>query len=212
VSRGRKVRDTQGKIGTRQYRRMESSCARAPPAREPENIAAAGKAREWETNASDLFEAPQAAEGPETNAPCQRETAESMGTRETNVSKKETAAARRDGEPLTSAVQERRQGDTAADEHQSAGESSSPSQERTVVKDVAHQVCPDPGAGDKVEEDRYRSNTAETVHVETPPTDPAARNGTTRHPSGFRHQLIRFLKGMSDYFTPGEVCRIMQAA
>ncbi len=169
---------------------MESSCARAPPAREPKNIEAAGKAKERETNASGLFEAPQAAEGRETNAPCRRETAESMGTRETNVSKKETAAARRDREPLTSAVQEQRQGDTAAAEHQAAGESSSPSQERTVVKDIPHQVCPDPGAGDKVEEGGYRSNTAETVQVETPPTDPAAGNGTTRHTSGFRRPLI----------------------
>jgi hypothetical protein len=80
---------------------MESSSASAPPARELESIEAAGKAREWETNTSNLFEAPQAAEGWKTNAPCRRETAESMGTRETNMSKKETAAARRGGEPLT---------------------------------------------------------------------------------------------------------------
>ncbi len=144
---------------------MESSCASAPPAREPENIEAAGKAKERETNASDLFEAPQAVEERETNAPCQKETAENMGTRETNVSekKKETAAARRDGEPLTSAAQEWQQEETTAPEHQAAGESSSPSQERTVAKDLPHQVCPDPGAGGKVEEGKHRSDTAETV-------------------------------------------------
>jgi hypothetical protein len=120
---------------------MESSCASAPLAREPENIEAAGKARERETNASDLFKAPQAAEERETNAPCRRETAENMGARETNVSEKEIASARRDGEPLTSAAQERRQEVAVAAEHQAAGESSSPSQERTVAKDVPHQVC-----------------------------------------------------------------------
>ncbi len=48
---------------------MESSCASAPPARELENIEAAGKAWERETNASNLFKAPQAAEERETNAP-----------------------------------------------------------------------------------------------------------------------------------------------
>ncbi len=62
---------------------MESSCASAPPARESENIEAARKARERETNASDLFKAPQAAEERETNSPCRRETAENVGTRET---------------------------------------------------------------------------------------------------------------------------------
>ncbi len=96
-------------IGTRQYRRMESSCASAPLAKGLGNIEAAGKAEERETNASNLFKAPQAAEEWETNAPCRREMAEDMGTRETNVSEKETAVERRDERPLTSAGQERRQ-------------------------------------------------------------------------------------------------------
>ncbi len=122
MSRGRKVkRHACSVIGTRQYRRMESSCAGAPLAREPGNIEAAGKAEKRETNASDLFEAPQAAEGRETDAPCRRETAENMGTQETNVSEKEIAAARRDGEPQTSAVQPRRQEVAIAAEHQAAG-------------------------------------------------------------------------------------------
>jgi hypothetical protein len=191
---------------------MESSCASAPITKEPENIEAAGKARERETNASNLFKAPQAAEKRETNAPCRRKTAENMGARETNVSEKETAATRRDGEPLTSAVQERRQEVTAAAEHQAAGESSSLSQERTAAKDGPHRVCPDPGAGGKVEEDGYRSDTAETVRVKTPPTDPAAGNGMTRHTRCSRRQLIRFLKGGSEYFNPEEVRRIIPAA
>ena len=90
-------------VGTQQYREMESSCASAPPAREPENIEAAGKAREQETNASDPLTVPKARKGRETNAPCPRET-ESMGARETNVPEKETAAVKRDGE-LTSTVE-----------------------------------------------------------------------------------------------------------
>jgi hypothetical protein len=53
---------------------------------------------------------------------------------------------------------------------------------------------------------------AETVRIVTPPTDPAAGNGTIRHTSGFRRQLIRFLKGGSEYFNPEEVRRIIRAA
>jgi hypothetical protein len=73
-------------------------------------------------------------------------------------------------------------------------------------------VCPDPGVGGKVEEDEYQSNAAETVRVETPPTDPAAGNTTTRRTSCSRRQLIRFLKGGSEYFHPEEVRRIIRAA
>jgi hypothetical protein len=178
---------------------MESSCASSPPAREPENIEAAGKAREWETNASDLFEAPQAAEERETNAPLPKGDGREHGDTGNQRFEEGDCAARRDWAPLTSAAQ-------------AAGESSSPSQERTVAKDVVHQVCPDPGAGGKVEEGGYWSDTAATIRIETPPTDRAAGNGTTCHTSGFRCQLIRFLKGGSDYFTPGEVCRIIRAA
>jgi hypothetical protein len=73
-------------IGTQQYRRMESNSANAPSANGSTDVEAAGKAGERETNAPDLFKAPQAAEEQETNAPCQGETAENAGTRETNVS------------------------------------------------------------------------------------------------------------------------------
>ncbi len=41
-------------IGTQQYRRMESSCASAPPAKGSGNIGAAGKTEEPETTASNL--------------------------------------------------------------------------------------------------------------------------------------------------------------
>ncbi len=103
-------------IGAQQYREMEGSCASALPAREPENIEAAGKTRERETNASNPLMAPRARKGQETNAPCPRETAISMGAWETNMLERETAAARRDGEPLTSAVQERWQEEAAAEQ------------------------------------------------------------------------------------------------
>ena len=56
-----------------------------------------------------MFKAPQVAEERETNAPCLRETAENAGTRETNVSEKDAAAARRDGGPLAIAEQQQRQ-------------------------------------------------------------------------------------------------------
>jgi hypothetical protein len=108
VSRGRKERHACSVIGTWQYRKMESSCGGSLPAREPENIEAAGKARDCETNASDPLAAPEATKGRETNTPCPRETAKSTGTRETNVSEKETAPIRRDEEQLTSAARERR--------------------------------------------------------------------------------------------------------
>ncbi len=81
---------------------------------------AAGKARERETNASDLLTAPEARKGRETNAPCPRETAQSMGAWEINMPERETAAVRRDGELLTSEVPERWQKEAAADRHQAA--------------------------------------------------------------------------------------------
>ena len=68
---------------------------------ELEDVVAAGKTGERETNAPNQFEAPRAAEEREANAPCQRKTAEDTGTRETNVSEEEAAAVRRDGGPLT---------------------------------------------------------------------------------------------------------------
>jgi len=88
---------------------MESNSANVPPTKGSTGVEAAGKAGERETNAPNLFKAPQAAEERETNAPCPRETAENAGTRETNVSEKDTAAARRDGGPPAIAEQQQRQ-------------------------------------------------------------------------------------------------------
>ncbi len=88
---------------------MESNSTNVPPTKGSTDVEAAGKTGERETNAPNLFKAPQAAEERETNAPCRRETAKSTGTRETNVSEKDAAAARRDGSPLTIAEQQLRQ-------------------------------------------------------------------------------------------------------
>jgi hypothetical protein len=110
----------------RHYREMESSCASTLPARELENIEAARKARERETNASDPLMVPKARNGWETNVPCPRET-ESMGAGEINVPEKEAAAVRRDSEPLASVAMERRQKEAAADRHQAAAGERPPS-------------------------------------------------------------------------------------
>ena len=54
---------------------MESNSANVPLTEGSTDVEAAGKTRERETNAPNLFKAPQAAEERETNAPCLRETA-----------------------------------------------------------------------------------------------------------------------------------------
>jgi hypothetical protein len=121
VSRGRNERDTW------QYREKESSCACTPPVREPENIEAAGKTRERETNTSDPLMAPEKRKGQETNVPCPRETAMSLGAWETIMPEGETVAMSRDGEPLTSAAKKRQQKEAAADRHQAAAGEGPPS-------------------------------------------------------------------------------------
>jgi len=91
---------------------MESNSANVPSTKGSTGVEAAGKTGERETNAPNLFKAPQAAEEQETNAPCLRETAKNTGTRETNVPEERSAALRRDGEPLTSVAKRRRQAET----------------------------------------------------------------------------------------------------
>jgi hypothetical protein len=81
----------------------------APPTKGVERVVAAKEARERETNASGQLAVPEAAGRRETKEPCPMETAESMGAREFNVPEKETAAVRRDSEPLAGAAMERRQ-------------------------------------------------------------------------------------------------------
>jgi hypothetical protein len=138
---------------------MERNRANAPLAKGSVGVEAAGKSGERETNASNLFEAPQAAEERETNAPCRREAAESMGTRETNVSEEEATAARRDGNPPTSSEQWRRQGVVTTAEYSAAGESPNPAQEGATIMDTPQTTSPDPGDGAKT--GGCRPNTAD---------------------------------------------------
>ncbi len=105
------------------------------------DIETAGKTRERETNALDLFKAPRAAEEREANAPCRREIAKNMGTRETNVSEKEAAAVRRDGGPPTIADQQLRQEDSGAS--RPPGQA----QKRAATETAPHTADPDPGEG-----------------------------------------------------------------
>jgi len=122
---------------------MESNSANVPTTKGSTDVEAAGKTRERETNAPNLFKAPQAAEERETNAPCLRETAKNTGTRETNVSEKEAAAVRRDGGPLTIADQQLRQVDSGASRPPSQA------QKRAATETAPHTANPDPGEGAK---------------------------------------------------------------
>jgi hypothetical protein len=210
VSLGRKVqRHACSVIGTRQYRRMESSSASASLAKGSGCVEAAGKAEERETNASNLFKAPQAAEERETNAPCRRETAENRGTRETNVSEEETAVARRDGKPLTSAGQERRQGVLTAAEYLAAGESPNPTQEGATATDTPRTTSPNPGDGAKTGE--CRPGTADALRAGTPAGSASGGRSTSRSRCS-RRQLTQLLKEGSECFDPDEVRRIVRAA
>ncbi len=188
---------------------MESSCASAPLAKGLGNIEAAGKAGKWETNASDLFKAPQAAEERETNAPCQKETTENMGTRETNMSEEETAAARGDEGPLTSADQDRWQGVMTAAKCLAAGELSAPTQEEAVVTDTLQATCPDPGDGAKT--GGCRPDTADAIRARTP-AGSSSGGGTMCRSRCSRRQLIKLLKEGSECFNPDEARWMIRAA
>ncbi len=196
-------------IGTRQYRRMESSCASAPLAKGPGNIEAAGKAGERETNASNLSKAPQAAKERETNASCRRETAEDVGTREANVSEEKGAAARRGEGPLTSADQERRQEVMTAAKYLAAGELSTPTQGEAVTMDTLQATCPNPGDGAKT--GGCRSGMTDAVRAGTP-AGSASGGGTTCRSRCSRRQLTQLLKEGSECFNPDEIRRIIRAA
>ncbi len=102
-------------IGTRQYRRMESSDAGVSPAGEAGHVTVAGGSEERETNTFSQLTAPEATGRQETKEPCPTETVESTGARETTVPEERSAAVRRDGEPLTSAAKRRRQTETETD-------------------------------------------------------------------------------------------------
>jgi hypothetical protein len=133
------------------------------------DIETAGKTRERETNAPGLFKTPRAAEEREANAPCQRDIAKSMGTRETNVSEKETAAARRDGGPPTIADQQLRREDSGA------SRPTSQAQKRAATEAAPHTADPDPGEGAKT--GGCRPNIIDISRAGTPASQ-ASRNGS----------------------------------
>ena len=122
---------------------MESNSADVPSTKGSTGVEATGKTGERETNAPNLFKAPQVAEERETNAPCPRETAKNTGTQETNVSEKDAAAARRDGGPMAIAEQQQRQ--------EVAAVSKSPNQvqKEAAIAAAPQTAGPDPGDGAK---------------------------------------------------------------
>jgi hypothetical protein len=214
VSRGRKERHACSVIRTRQHREMESSCASAAPAREPENIEAAGKARERETNTSDQLTAPEARKGRETSAPCPREMAMSMGAWETNMPVRETAGVRRDGEPLTSGVQERRQKEAAANRHQAAaGEQPPPSvgeEARFVPLSATDPKCE---LRDMVSADRQQLTAARVDQAETSHSDPRLNDDPeAKLRLEARCKMARWSKTGTDYLSPLAVRRIIPVA
>jgi hypothetical protein len=182
---------------------MESNSANVPSTQGLTGVEATGKTGERETNAPNLFKAPQAAEERETNAPCPRETAKNTGTRETNVSEKGTAAARRDGGQLTIAEQQQRQ--------EVAAVSKPPNQvqKEAAIMTVPQTAGPDPGDGAK--NGGCRPNIADASRAGTPASQ-ASRGGSASRRRCLRCQLTQMLKEGSECFNPDEVRRIIQAA
>ncbi len=189
--------------GTQKYRRMESNSANAPSANGSTGVEAAGKAGERETNAPNLFKAPQAAEERETNAPCPRETAENKGTRETNLSEKDTAAARRVGDPPVIAEQQGRQGVAAVDKPPNQA------QKEAAITDTPQATGMDPGDGART--GGCRPKIPDTSRAGTPVSQ-ASRGGSASRKRCLRRQLTQLLKEGSECFNPDEVRRIIQAA
>jgi hypothetical protein len=182
---------------------MENNSANVPLTKGSTGIEAAGKTRERETNAPNLFKAPQAAEERETNAPCPRETAENAGTQETNVSEKDAAAARRDGGPLAIAEQQQRQ------EMAAVSKPPNEAQEEAAITAVPQTAAPDPGDGAKA--GGCRPDKTDASRAETPASQ-ASRCGSASRRRCLRCQLTQMLKEGSECFNPDEVRRIIQAA
>jgi hypothetical protein len=182
---------------------MENNSTNILKDKESMDIVAAGKIREHETNAPDQFKAPRAAEEREASAPCQRETAENMGTRETNVSEKEAAAVRRDRGPLTITDQQLRQEDSAASRPPSRAQ-------KGATTEAAPQAAdPDPGEGAKT--GGCRSNIIDISRAGTPASQ-AGRGGSASRRRCLRRQLTQMLKEGSECFNPDDVRRILRAA
>jgi hypothetical protein len=145
-------------------------------------VVAAKKVGERETNASGQLTAPEAAGRRETEEPCPMETTESMGAREINVPEKETAAVRRDGEPLAGAAMKRRQEEAATDRHQAAAGERPPSSVREGIGPMPLWAT-DPGRKMRgvVGSDRPQLAAAKADRIKTsrndsrPNCDPAVR-------------------------------------
>jgi hypothetical protein len=182
---------------------MESNRANIQPSKGSADVEAAGKPRERETNTPSLFKAPRTAEEREANAPCLRETAENTGTRETNVSEKESAAVRRDGDPLTIAGQQLRQEASAV--------SRPPSQARkeAATEAVPQTAGPDPGEGAKT--GGCRPNIIGISRAGTPASQ-TRRGGSASRRRCLRRQLTQMLREGSECFNPDDVRRIIRAA
>ncbi len=175
----------------------------APSANGSTGVEAAGKAGEPETNAPNLFKAPQAAEERETNAPCPRETAENTGTRETNVSEKDTAAARKDGDPPAIAEQQRWQ------EVAAVNKPPNQVQKEAANTGIPQTASPDPGDGAKT--GGCRPNIPDASRAGTPASQ-VSRGGSASRKRCLRRQLTQMLKEGSECFNPDEVRRIIQSA
>jgi hypothetical protein len=182
---------------------MKSNSANIPPTKGSTDVEAAGKVRERETNAPNLFKAPRAAEEWEANAPCPKETAENAGTRETNVSEKEAATVRRDGDPLTIAGQQLRQGASAVSRPPSQA------QKEAATEAVPQIAGPDPGEGAKT--GGCRPNIIDISRAGTPASQ-TSRGGSASRRRCLRRQLTQMLKEGSEFFNPDDVRRIIRAA
>ncbi len=191
------------RLGTQQYGRMESNSANVHLAKGSTGVEAAGKTGERETNAPNLFKAPQAAEEQETSAPCPREIAKDTGTQETNVSEKDATAARRDESQMAIAEQQQRQ--------EVAAVSKPPNQvqKEAAITAVPQTVSPDPGDGAKT--GGCRPNITDTSWAGTPASQ-ASRGGSASRRRCLCRQLTQMLKEGSECFNPDEIRRIIQAA
>jgi hypothetical protein len=182
---------------------MESNSANVPPTKGSTDVEAAGKTGERETNAPNLFKAPQAAEERETNALCPRETARNTGTRETNVSEKDAAAVRRDGGPLTIAEQQ------LGKEVSVVSNPPNQTQKEAAIAAVPQTAGPDPGDGART--GGCRPNITDISRAGTPASQ-ASRGGSASRRRCLRRQLTQMLKEGSECFNPDKVRRIIQAA
>ncbi len=164
---------------------MESNSTNVLSTKGSTDVETAGKTRERETNAPDLFKAPRAAEEREANAPCLSEAAKNMGTRETNVSEKEAAAVRRDGGPLAIADQQLRQ------EASAVSRPPSQAQGGTAAEAALQTAGPDPGEGAKT--GGCRPNLINISRAGTPASQ-TSRGGSASRRRCLRRQLTQMLR------------------